>query len=158
MSRPANAQRRTRDEPRLTLNPRKLRVLRPHERVSYPDVERPRTRGDCLEGGSNAVRPCPWVSCRYHLFLDVRANGSILINHPDQDVDDIEHSCALDIAESGGMTLEGVARIFRLSRERVRQICEAGFPQLATDEQLAIVFREIGEDACNRSQFKTNFR
>ena len=40
--------------------------------------ERPVTRGDCLPGGCNGQRPCPWVSCKAHLALDVdERTGSI---------------------------------------------------------------------------------
>src|SRR3984957_9957175 len=40
-------------------------------RLLYPevDVERPQTRADCASG----ERPCPFVSCKHHLFLDVSA-------------------------------------------------------------------------------------
>jgi hypothetical protein len=137
-----------------------MRVLRPHERVAYPaDAVRPRTRGDCLPGGCNEVRPCPWVSCRYHLYLDVQVNGSILINYPDQEPGQVQHSCALDVAERGALTLDEVGKILRLSRERVRQICEERFLGLARSRALIIQFRELGEDVCNRiSNYVTNFR
>lgn len=38
--------------------------------------ERPRTRGDC-EGG---IRPCPYVSCKHNLFIDVVDEGGIIMN------------------------------------------------------------------------------
>jgi hypothetical protein len=42
-------------------------------------VERPRTRGDC----EDVVRPCPYVSCKYNLYLDVNPHtGSIKLNYP----------------------------------------------------------------------------
>lgn len=41
------------------------------------ELPRPRTRADCLEG----PRPCPWVSCRYHLLTEVSAeSGSLVLN------------------------------------------------------------------------------
>src|SRR3977135_1711586 len=39
-------------------------------RLLYPDMdeaERPKSRADCVEG----ARPCPFVSCTHHLYLDV---------------------------------------------------------------------------------------
>jgi hypothetical protein len=33
-------------------------------------IPRPITRGDCLQ----EARPCPWVSCRHHLLLEVAAS------------------------------------------------------------------------------------
>ena len=85
--------------------------------------QRPRTRIDCA--GEDGIRPCPWVSCRYNLFLDVTTAGNIKLNFPDRDLEDIEDSCALDVAEAapdGGLTLEQVAARMNLTRERVRQI------------------------------------
>jgi hypothetical protein len=33
-------------------------------------IPRPTTRGECLQ----EARPCPWVSCRHHLLLEVAAS------------------------------------------------------------------------------------
>lgn len=82
-------------------------------------VDRPLTRGDCVDG----VRPCPYVSCKHHLYLDVNPiTGSVTLNFPNQEPDELEHSCALDIADNGGGTLEMVGGVFNLTRERIRQI------------------------------------
>lgn len=86
----------------------------------YPDIdhERPRTRAECADG----PRPCPYVSCQYHLFLDVAENGNIKLNFPDIEPDQLAHSCSLDVADRGGATLEEVAALMNLTRERIRQI------------------------------------
>lgn len=79
---------------------------------------RPRTRAQCSHG----IRPCPFVSCRYHLYLDVNENnGSIKFNFPHLEVWEMPVSCALDVAEQGGMTLEDVGEHVNLTRERIRQ-------------------------------------
>lgn len=82
------------------------------------DPELPIARGDCIDG----PRPCPFVSCKYHLFLDVNRNGSITYNFPDLEPDQLEHSCALDVADRRGETLENIGALMNLTRERVRQI------------------------------------
>lgn len=83
------------------------------------DVERPRTRGDCAEG----PRPCPWVSCAHHLYLDVNPDsGAIKLNFPDMEVWQMAESCALDVAERGGTTLEDVGGLLGLTKERARQV------------------------------------
>ena len=79
---------------------------------------RPRTRADCVD----APRPCPWVGCRHHLYLDVTKAGGLRINFPDLDFDEIPECCALDIAEHGGITLDQVGQALNITRERVRQI------------------------------------
>ena len=68
-------------------------------------------------------RPCLYVSCRHHLYLDVNPQtGSVKFNFPDKEVWELGESCALDVAERGGSTLEEVAQIMNLTRERIRQI------------------------------------
>ena len=87
----------------------------------YPEcAERPRRRCDC----ENDARPCPFVSCRYHLFLDVLPSGSIKINHPGLEVWELAHTCALDVAalHADGLQLESVGDLMNLTRERVRQL------------------------------------
>lgn len=82
------------------------------------EQERPKTRADC-EGGP---RPCPFVSCRHHLYLDVTAVGSIHLNFPDKEVWELERSCSLDLAEEDGLTLDEVGKALQVTRERARQI------------------------------------
>jgi hypothetical protein len=85
----------------------------------HADNPRPRTRGDCAGG----ERPCPWVGCKHHLYLDVSPiTGAIRICYPDLEPWELEHTCSLDVADSGGKTLEVVGSILNLTRERSRQI------------------------------------
>lgn len=90
-------------------------------RLLYPEngYWKPRTRAECADG----PRPCPFVSCKHHLFVDVSAKtGAIKLNFPDLDVWDMNESCALDVADRGGTTLEDVGAIMNLTRERIRQV------------------------------------
>lgn len=81
----------------------------------------PLVRADCAGG----ERPCPFVTCRYHLWLDVTKRGNVVFNFPDLEPGDLEPSCALDVLEErGALTLEETARALNLTRERVRQIEE----------------------------------
>ncbi len=98
-------------------------------RLLYPEVEveRPTTRADC----ANGARPCPFVSCKHHLFLDVSARtGAIKLNFPDLEVWDMTETCALDVADRGGTTLEEVGAIMNLTRERIRQVEVKGLAKL----------------------------
>jgi len=90
--------------------------------------ERPRTRADC----DGQARPCPWTSCRYHLALDInQGTGSVHLNAGARDrrtlpvsrrlgaeewldraadtLLGMPETCALDVAERGGATLEEIA-------------------------------------------------
>lgn len=98
-------------------------------RELYPETDywRPNTRGECAD----MERPCPFVSCKYHLYIDVHpVRGSIKVNFPDVEIWEMTDTCALDIAERGGITLEEVGQIMNLTRERVRQLETAGLAKL----------------------------
>ena len=90
-------------------------------RMLYPETDyyKPHARGECVDG----PRPCPYVSCQHHLYLDVSARtGAIKLNFPDLEVWEMNESCALDVADRGGTTLEDVGAIMNLTRERIRQV------------------------------------
>ena len=83
------------------------------------DYWRPKSRTECLE----MERPCLYVSCRHHLYLDVNPEtGSVKLNFPDKEPWELSCSCALDVAEAGGLTLEDVGSLLNLTRERARQV------------------------------------
>jgi hypothetical protein len=90
-------------------------------RLLYPedDYAKPRERSACAGG----ARPCPYVSCKHHLYVDVSPRtGAIKLNFPDLEVWEMGDSCALDVADRGGTTLEDVGAIMNLTRERIRQV------------------------------------
>jgi hypothetical protein len=101
-----------------------------HGALMYPpveDVERPKTRAEC----KGEARPCPWVACKHHLYLDINPEtGSIKINFPDLEPWEMPHTCALDVADEGGLTLEEIGTITNLTRERVRQVEVRGLLKL----------------------------
>ncbi len=110
--------RLTRDERRLS------------EVLQYPeDVERPPTREECL----TMPRPCPFVSCAHHLYLDVNPeSGAIKLNFPHLEVWEMAETCSLDVADKGGITLEEVGSILNLTRERIRQVEVRGLYKIRT--------------------------
>jgi hypothetical protein len=99
-------------------------------RLLYPDVDdvvKPKERAEC----ANGERPCPFVSCKHHLYLDVSAKtGAIKLNFPDLEVWEMTETCALDVADRGGTTLEEVGAIMNLTRERIRQVEVKGLAKL----------------------------
>jgi Sigma-70, region 4 len=98
-------------------------------RMLYPETDywKPTTRAECVD----MERPCPFVSCKYHLYLDVHpVRGSIKVNFTDVEIWEMTETCALDIADRGGITLEEVGEIMNLTRERVRQVETAGLAKL----------------------------
>lgn len=108
---------------RKGLVPHTIFELDPEKGKPAPRVARPKTREDCLAGGHNEVRPCPFVSCRHHLALEVDEDeGDISFAFPGKQPWELAETCALDVAERGGATLEVVSDMFDLTRERIRQI------------------------------------
>lgn len=105
-----------------------------------PEPTRPVTRGDCCD----VPRPCPFVACRYNLFLEVGRTGALRLNHTtlgprgqlvmpwvanDPSPHDVpaEESCALDIAEDGPHEQTEVARLLGgVTVEWIRQTERAG--------------------------------
>lgn len=105
----------------------------PPEDLSEPpdpsEYDKPRKRLHCLQG-ENAQRPCPFVSCKHHLYLDVDARGNLTINSP-VPVEQMEHSCALDVADwPKEPTLEQIGKMYNVTRERIRQIESDGLRRL----------------------------
>jgi hypothetical protein len=95
------------------------------------------------------------VSCRHHLYLDVSpVTGSIKFNfdaetRPGDDrcgpgctcvsctLERMPETCALDVADRGGITLEETGAMLELTRERARQVEQTALLQLRVFETLA---------------------
>ena len=134
VSRKIRRRRRRRDRPRSrTIAMKRLtkeEIRTGAELLAFMDYQRPQTRGEC-ERNCGGVRPCPFVSCKHHLYLDVNPEtGSIKINFPHLEVWEMEETCALDVAGRGGITLEEVGEIMNLTRERIRQVEVRGLLKL----------------------------
>lgn len=131
LTREQRRSRRKRDVRARTISVKRLskaelergRLLYPEDTASM----RPKTRAECLDG----PRPCPFVSCAHHLYLDVSPRtGAIKLNFPDLEVWEMTETCALDVADRGGTTLEEVGAIMNLTRERIRQVEVKGLAKL----------------------------
>jgi hypothetical protein len=144
--------RRRRSRPRSKTIAMK-RLTREELRVGallYPpvDIPRPASRSECKQEAG----PCPWVACKHHLYLDVNPEtGSIKINFPDLEPWEMKDTCALDVAERGGITLEEVGEIMNLTRERIRQVEVRGLLKLkmaspSPDELGAALLRPTGDE------------
>jgi len=161
VSRDQRRSRRARSVKALTINFARLPLsIQARARQLYPDTGhwRPQTRADCR----GVARPCPYVSCRHHLYLDVpRRTGALKLNFPDIEPHEMADSCSLDVADRGPQSLCDCGDMLNITRERTRQIevmgmakikeckgsrelCEAGgggrtlppLPQHANEKQL----------------------
>lgn len=130
-----------------TVNIQRLSKAEWHRmQAEYPEdthALRPKTRGEC----ANGPRPCPFVSCRHHLYLDVSAKtGSIKFNFPDLEVWEMKESCALDVAEriDNQLATDKLAERLNITRERVRQKLEVILAQLAFDTCVLTEWKDAG--------------
>lgn len=87
---------------------------------------RPKTRAGCAD----VPRPCPYASCAHNLFLDVNASGGLKQNFAELEDMPAEWSCALDVVDRGGATLEEIGSALGISREAVRLIEVRAFDKL----------------------------
>ncbi len=128
--------RRRRDRPRSrTIAMKRLtkeEIRQGAALMPYMNYAKPASRVECKTG----VRPCPYVSCKHHLYLDVNPEtGSIKFNFPHLEVWEMNETCSLDVAERGGITLEEVGEIMNLTRERIRQVEVRGLLKLKMTSQ-----------------------
>ncbi len=102
--------------------------------VDYnPREYRNRVRAECLGG----ARPCPFVSCRHHLYLTVDPGSrTIKFHFPDREVWELDETCSLDVADDGEQTLDRIGELQNLTRERVRQIEARGLKKMGPDAAL----------------------
>ncbi len=107
-----------------------------------PEGPRPKTRGDCLAGGPNAARPCRWITCQWYL-------PRMTLNP--------KHTCALDVADQGGVTLEEVGDLMGITRERIRQIEFMASRKIAKMDRNAInrgKLRDLAEGDATRKEWQ----
>jgi len=113
-------------------------------------TERPKTRADCPD-----YRPCPFVTCRYNLLIDLTSAGSIKINFPSGVKDNME-TCALDLIDQypDGLTLQQIGTYTNLTRERARQIEEEAIQKIASSldrkEELIVSLLEMASNTKGR--------
>ncbi|GAC1361885.1 MAG: hypothetical protein NVSMB47_14110 [Polyangiales bacterium] len=146
LTREQRRSRRKRDVRARTISVKRLskaelergRLLFPEDTAS----QRPIAREECLNG----PRPCPFVSCKNHLYLDVSPRtGAIKLNFPDLEVWEMTETCSLDVADRGGTTLEEVGAIMNLTRERIRQVEVKGLAKLQAYEQMTALRDYVDE-------------
>ncbi len=88
------------------------------------EPSRPRSRAACLGG----ARPCPWVSCRYHLAVELVRTSAHEQRRP---LEALPETCALDVADGGGRSSDEVAALMGVSRQLIDLITSAALSKLS---------------------------
>ncbi|MBW2999730.1 hypothetical protein KY339_03580 [Candidatus Woesearchaeota archaeon] len=103
------------DLPKRNFSKKKMQEFGP-----FLNEARPKTRAECDYERGN----CPWVGCKYHLgaYVDKKTK-ELQLENAEIGLFEREETCALDVAELGGLSLEDVGEVMgKLTRERIRQI------------------------------------
>lgn len=118
-------------------------ALLPEDQYAEEHVSQLPDRSECRGG----YRPCPMVSCRYHLLLHVTEYGALTrpyartlsvakssvatverwIDAAARYVEVMPETCALDMADRGESSMVVIGEILGITRERVRQVAESAF-------------------------------
>lgn len=100
--------------------------------LGYPE-HRPGRRLGCL----SMPRPCPFVSCKYHLLFDVSKKSKRIVVpgdkhlHPETDdfiqravarIMTMPETCTLDVTDEGPQQLPTIARITGTSKQAIEQM------------------------------------
>jgi hypothetical protein len=117
----------------------------------YKQHRRPKTRAECVA----VPRPCPFIGCVHHLYLDKTKTGRLIVNFPDQDVLDLKHSCVLDVVDQyGPMRLNEIGTILNVTQERVRQIVSTALKKARP----ADIAEERETGRAQKAQIKSNVK
>lgn len=127
---------------------------------AYPD-ERPKTRGECYA----MPRPCPFVSCRYHLAIDAHKDwgNNYRLRLLCEDPTIMANTCALDVAdgmcdlpdtghglgdEAAEVSLEEIGAMVGVQPQRVQQNIEAAQAAIRAASEQHLVDYAIEDDYC----------
>lgn len=103
---------------RVTVHVNRLAILGRNEPKDEP-AWRPATRDECID----MPRPCPFVGCRYHLYLDSSPLGSVKFNFGDHQeaLAQMPETCSLDVADQGEHDMTTMAAYLNVTPARVQQ-------------------------------------
>lgn len=123
------------------------------EDLTVLEEARPKTRAECQPGGPKCIRPCPFASCVYNLWLDVSpTSGSIRYTNND-DENPPEQSCALDLIDDEHLLrLEDVGAALNTTRENIRVIEKSAIAKIR--ESLKIPEDQIGDATATGKNLK----
>lgn len=78
-------------------------------------------------------RPCPYVSCRHNLYLDVGVAGEVRFNFPMLEPGEMpaEFSCAMDVIRTGAKSDGAVAELLNDGEVQVELLVRRNLPLLA---------------------------
>lgn len=120
-----------------------------------PFETKPQTRADCR----SMPRPCPFVSCRHHLYLDITRQNRINVNRLVDDMPveeallEMPETCSLDVAEKDELprprdgrgyldlpTYGEVGKLFGIKHDGVRKVELRALRKIGESEALEVFY------------------
>jgi hypothetical protein len=90
----------------------------PADQSLYPVFQEPyrlpQVRPDARGGCSDMPRPCPFVTCRHHVFDHEGSKGS--------EGSFGGETCTLDVADRGEHSYEQIAQVLQMTEAQIKQI------------------------------------
>jgi hypothetical protein len=96
----------------------------------YRTMLPPATRGDCQDG----PRPCRALLCRYNLWFDISRKA--------KKGAEVAETCALDVADQGGLMRPAVGTVISMTKEGVRYLEMNALDKLRAIPGLAFDFED----------------
>ena len=140
---------------RLDMKKLKIKRLTEPEQLQFDIIDgestywwRPRIRADC----EKVQRPCPYVGCRYNLYLAITHQGSgsseqLSIQRRSGrriEPSEMKESCAIDVADRvSHLDLDVIGEYMGFTRERARQIEADAIRKLRADPMAIKLLGEI---------------
>lgn len=99
----------------------------------------PESRSECAGG----ARPCPYVTCRYHLLLDIGEGGRLLkardFDEGDADgiaeaLREMPETCALDVADRGSTISRVIGDAMGVRRDTVEMLISGALQSIRDGE------------------------
>lgn len=69
--------------------------------------------------------PCPFVSCKHHLYADVTEDGSLRVYRPALEPWELPDTCALDVACRGSHGFDVIGYHLGISSRQANEVCAA---------------------------------
>lgn len=104
-------------------------------------------------------RPCPFVGCRYHLFLDVNAWGGVSFPYGEDVIalQGMADTCALDRADRGRTRMNKISAIFRMTGARARMLVQSALAKLGIDNAMVEMRTSGRKPAFAAEKYVTNY-
>jgi len=95
--------------------------------------------------------PCPYASCKNHLFGDVTPDGSLRIYRPALEIDQLPDTCSIDVAMRGTNGFDKIGWYLGITARQARDDFESALRKIAPAYQRSLEREERERPGCTDS-------